>query len=69
MIEKICKFLDVEPTASTIEKTSQARFPRQIVATQQIEKIAEFESSLRPDIFVRLMDLSERYRLNRYGLV
>ncbi len=68
VIEKICKFLDVEPTASTIDKTSQARFPRQIVATQQLEKIAEFESNLRPDIFVRLMDLSERYRLNRYGL-
>ena len=31
VIEKICKFLDVEPTVSTIEKTSQARFPRQIV--------------------------------------
>ena len=66
-VDSICKYLGVETTVHTSEMILKARFPREI-SPRKRKKIAQFEEGLRPTLFDRVMDFSDKYQTNRYGL-
>ena len=67
-VDSICKYLGVETTVHTSEMILKARFPREISLLEKEKKIAQFEEGLRPTLFDRVMDFSDKYQTNRYGL-
>ena len=69
IVDSICQFLRVKPTFCTPDMILKARFPRELSPLEKEKKIAQFEQNLSPVLFNRLMDFSDRYQSNRYGLV
>lgn len=67
-LTKICDFLKTEVTGHTPRYLESARFPRKLDPADRARKCHEFEIGTRPEIHRRLMEFSQSYENNLYGL-
>ncbi len=67
-LKKICTFLNTTPTKYTPHAISLANCPRKLDRLDRKRKMSEFKTGTRKKYFNMLMEISEAYEANFYGL-
>ncbi len=67
-LKEICDFLNTKPTPETAGFVKAARCPRTLDPADRNRKLSEFKGSVSKEVFADLLNMSESYETNLYGL-